>query len=143
MGAHTVVPKSLTCAVTTATCQRLRLIFQHYPHKVQLLQSLMDWRDLCAKECIPTAVFINLGPDIFIPLLIIKHIVDCVHYKKINSFEDLQRESKYFDIMAYDGQHILHLINLSHPPPPPPQTSPFVTTPLQAFATYPTTLTPS
>ena len=85
--------------------------YDHAPHELALLQKLYAWRDRKAEETLPLAIFINLGPNVFMPSPVIKRIVDCFHAKKISTVDNLCRETSYTKIEDTWGQEILHMMN--------------------------------
>ncbi|KIK73188.1 hypothetical protein PAXRUDRAFT_123326, partial [Paxillus rubicundulus Ve08.2h10] len=71
----------------------------------------------------------DLGPSLIMPDAILDRIVDAAHHCKVNSIQDLKRETGWTDSYAY-GDDVVTIIRRHAIPLP----SPFVTTPLRLNA---------
>lgn len=77
-----------------------------------------------------SAHFRSYGAAYIMPDDFLKRIVDCAHFHKILTSEDLQKETRWHRVST-DGEDVLALIQ-KHRPPPPPSPSPLIpATPLR------------
>ncbi|KAJ6458557.1 P-loop containing nucleoside triphosphate hydrolase protein [Mycena vitilis] len=69
----------------------------------------------------------SFGASYIMPDDVLNRIVDCAHFNKILTSDDLLKETRWHRVSA-DGDTVLTLIRQHHPPPPPPN---LITTPLR------------
>jgi hypothetical protein len=59
-----------------------------------------------------------MGPSIIMPNEILQHIIDCAHHKKINTMEDLTKETRWSCAEEF-GTEVLAIIQAHVPVPTP------------------------
>ena len=87
------------------------------PAAVKLIDALEDWCEATTKKRYGEAALLNFGPSLIMPTRVLDRIVDCVHYNKISSIQDLSLETRWDEVSRY-GAEVLALIQAIHPPPP-------------------------
>lgn len=99
---------------------------------MSLAQVLNAWRQNVAIERYGLAVFREVGSDLVLPDQLLERLVDCAHWGKIRTVEDLRREVDW-GLVDELGPIVVNLINKVSPPlpraratrmaPPPPSQS--------------------
>ncbi|KAI0694634.1 hypothetical protein BC835DRAFT_1306252 [Cytidiella melzeri] len=89
------------------------------PADMELKESLHQWRTAKTIEKYGHGGLADFGPGVVIPDAMLARIVDCAHHGKIESTEDLVRETKWAGVEVY-GDEVLQLIRQVHPPARPP-----------------------
>lgn len=87
------------------------------PLDMKLTDALENWREETTKIRYGEAALLDFGPSLIMTARILDRIVDCVHYNKISSVQDLARETRWDEISCY-GDEVLALIQSIHPPAP-------------------------
>ncbi|KAG2137187.1 hypothetical protein BD769DRAFT_1351874, partial [Suillus cothurnatus] len=106
------------------------------PQECKLCEALEDWRDEKTVEIHGHSHLIDLGPTIVMGDSILDRIVDCAHFEKIKTIEDLRKETHWSanDDLAREVISIIHhIIPISL----------YVTTPLQQCPLSNTVSTPN
>lgn len=92
------------------------------------LRDALDlWREDTTAAVFGWAHLNDMGPSILMCSATLERIVDCAHYRKINSVLDLKRETGWLDADQF-GHEIITLIQAHSPSLP----SPFASTPLRS-----------
>lgn len=84
---------------------------------MSLAQVLNAWRQNVAIERYGLAVFREVGSDLVLPDQLLERLVDCAHWGKIRTIEDLQREVDW-GLVDELGPTVVNLINTVSPPLP-------------------------
>lgn len=83
---------------------------------MKLTDALENWREETTKIRYGEAALLDFGPSLVMTARILDRIVDCVHYNKISSVQDLARETRWDEISRY-GAEVLALIQSIRPAP--------------------------
>lgn len=84
---------------------------------MSLAQVLNAWRQNVAIERYGLAVFREVGSDLVLPDQLLERLVDCAHWGKIRTIEDLRREVDW-GLVDELGPTVVNLINTVSPPLP-------------------------
>lgn len=98
---------------------------------MSLAHVLNAWRQNVAIERYGVAVFKEVGSDLILPDQILERLVDCAHWGKIRSLEDLKREVDW-GLVDELGPTVVKLINTVSPPCPRARATRMAPTPGQA-----------
>jgi ATP-dependent DNA helicase RecQ len=97
------------------------------PEDYHLQNALDNWREKTTEEHYGKAHLWDIGPMLVMPTEVLERIVDCTHYSKINSLEDMRKETRWDEVDKW-GHDIVDLIQRLRPPqpalPPPMTTAP-------------------
>jgi hypothetical protein len=109
---------------------RIQSSYKATSKDMELTDALHDFRKRKTTEKFGRSVLKNAGPGVIMPNATLDRIVDCAHYGKIQSIDELMKETRWNYSSEY-GKDILILIRMSHPAAPPPNN------PLQPSMTAP------
>ena len=88
------------------------------PNDFKLHTALQDWRDEKTEKEFGRAHLLDLGGTLVMPNAVLDRIVDCAHHFKIDTKEDLARETRWDESEAW-GVEIVQLIRYHIPKPQP------------------------
>jgi len=91
-----------------------------------LQEALEDWREEKTAAIYGWAALNDLGPSLVMPNATLDRIVDCAHHYKIQTVQDLHKETAWTDSERF-GAEVIALIQKHSIPPQ----TPFISTPIQ------------
>ncbi|KAG6373132.1 hypothetical protein JVT61DRAFT_6739 [Boletus reticuloceps] len=101
----------------TTTVQHSRLSkFSMGPKEHELLEALEDWREQKMITVYGKSHLINIGPAIILPDEALDCIVDCAHFLKITTIDDLVSETHWSKANIF-GMEVLEVIHRIIPVP--------------------------
>ncbi|KIJ04907.1 hypothetical protein PAXINDRAFT_103972 [Paxillus involutus ATCC 200175] len=95
-------------------------------HDFMLQDALDDWRDAKTITVYGWARLNDLGPALIMPNSILDRIIDCAHHHKINTIQDLRKETGWTDAELF-GEEVIGIIQRCTAPLP----LPLISTPLR------------
>lgn len=91
------------------------------PSCVALRDALLRWRDEHTVLEFDTSIFEDFGGDIFLPITILRRVVDCAQAGKLLSLDNLRKELDWeADFLDRHGRALLALVHRHFPLPAPP-----------------------
>ncbi|KAG2093560.1 hypothetical protein BD769DRAFT_1370648 [Suillus cothurnatus] len=86
----------------------------------ELCDVLEDWREAATKRIYGDSNLNDYGPSLVMPNSVLERIVDCAHYKKIVTIDDLRKETQWsgVDQFGSDVITVIHRIILVPVPVP-------------------------
>lgn len=81
---------------------------------MKLINTLEDWREATTKTRYGEAFLLDFGPSLIMSTTILDRIINCVHYNKISSLQELTRETRWDEVSLY-GSELLAMIHAIHP----------------------------
>ena len=92
------------------------------PLDLSLYKALNSWRQRHAAKVYGEGAARDYGPSLVLPNVILDRIVDCAHWHKLNTADDLERETDWYHASDY-GSEVIDIIfsfrSSSVPPSPP------------------------
>ncbi|KAH9919665.1 hypothetical protein B0H21DRAFT_702082, partial [Amylocystis lapponica] len=86
-----------------------------------LLTALINWRNTTAVAKFGDPAVKNNGGKLFLPMPILKRIVECARAGKISSLDQLKKETSWrSDWVTEYGSEIINIVRIAYPPHPPP-----------------------
>ena len=86
------------------------------PKEDELLEALEDWRECKMRDVHGEAHLINLGPATIMPDDVLDRIVDCAHFFKIKTVDDLSRETRWSKAHKF-GVEVIAIVHRMLPIP--------------------------
>jgi hypothetical protein len=93
---------------------RIKLDYIKTPNDNNLDDALEQWRLETMERVYGKGVNADLGPGLVLPDDILDRILDCTHYDKINSIEQLEKETRWVEAARF-GEEILQIIRQHRP----------------------------
>ncbi|KIJ62203.1 hypothetical protein HYDPIDRAFT_53733, partial [Hydnomerulius pinastri MD-312] len=100
--------------------------YERMQHDHTLQDALDEWREQKTATVYGWHHLNDIGPSIIMCTTTLERIVDCAHHRKINSINELKRETGWPDADQF-GNEVIAIIHRHAAPP----TLPFVSTPLR------------
>ncbi|THH15915.1 hypothetical protein EUX98_g9385 [Antrodiella citrinella] len=115
----TMYLSNVTNKTVTAKRSIIKKVFSKTDLDAELRSDLETWADKTVEVMYGPGALLDLGPGVILPEETLERIVDCSHFSKIHTVEDLKRETKWAGAEEF-GAQILSLIEAIYPPAPPP-----------------------